>query len=256
MNTNPPKATKEKKKMIDFHSHILPNVDDGSKSIEESIELLKQTKQQGIKHIVATSHFYAADESPKDFIKRRNRSFKKLMKAIDGMQLPVVIPGAEVGYFEGMSDCEDLELLKIYGTPLLLVEMPVCSWSERMLYELEAIYEKTGLIPLIAHADRYISMLQDKKLIKHLSGLPVLIQVNSGFFINKKTRRFALSLLRKEQIHFIGSDCHNTSLRTQKIGEAIEIINKSSGNKYLRRISHIEKLAFKGSAEDLENYFI
>lgn len=242
--------------MIDFHSHILPKIDDGSSSINESLEMLTLTKQQGISHMVATPHFYASDTNPTDFIFKRNRAYQSLNTAVEGRALPKIIPGAEVSYFEGISDCEELNSLRILGTSLIMIEMPMCRWSERMLSELSAIYEKSGLIPLIAHVDRYIKLLRDKKIIEKLSGIPVLIQANASFFIDKKSSRLALSMLSKEKIHFLGSDCHNTVSRRPNLGNAIEIINGKLGNEAIQRITANERLVFSQSKAALEELFI
>lgn len=242
--------------MIDFHSHFLPKTDDGSSSIRESIEMLTSSKEQGIDRIVATPHFYASDESPSEFLQRRDYNYKKLSESLKDLSLPEIITGAEVGYFEGMSDCLELKSLMIEGTPLLMVEMPVCRWSDRMLYELMALYEKQGIIPLIAHIDRYIKLLHDKKIINKLSGLPVLIQANSSFFINKKTSRLALSLLSKEKIHLLGSDCHNTVSRPPNLGEAYSVIREKNRNDLLFRISENENLVFSKDKSSAEKLFI
>lgn len=242
--------------MIDFHSHILPKIDDGSSSINESIEMLTLTKQQGIGHIVATPHFYASETNPADFLSGRTHSYNKLSNAIEGGSLPKIIPGAEVSYFEGISDCEELESLKILGTSLIMIEMPMCKWSERMLSELAAIYEKSGLIPLIAHIDRYIRLLRDKKISDRLSGLPVLIQANASFFTDKKTARLALSMLSKEKIHLLGSDCHNVVSRRPNLGDAIEVINGKLGKEALQRIADNEKYVFSQNKPALEELFI
>ncbi len=242
--------------MIDFHSHILPKTDDGSSSVNESIEMLTLTKQQGINYIVSTSHFYASDESPSDFLLRRNSAYQKLNETIEGSSLPKIIPGAEVGFFEGMSDCTDLSKLKISGTPLLMVEMPVCRWSERMLYELEAIYEKQGIIPLIAHIDRYIKLLHDKKLADKVKGLPVLIQANASFFTDKKTSRTAFSLLSKEKIHLLGSDCHNITTRRPNLGDAYKAISDKLGNDAINKIRSNGRLVFSQQKTSLEELFI
>ena len=69
--------------MIDFHTHILPKMDDGSKSTEESIAMLKMQAEQGIRWVVATPHFYAEHESPQDFLQRRNHSYQSLQKEIE-----------------------------------------------------------------------------------------------------------------------------------------------------------------------------
>ncbi len=242
--------------MTDFHSHILPKTDDGSSSVYESIEMLTLTRHQGIDRIVATPHFYASDESPSEFLHRRNHNYQKLITATEELSVPQIILGAEVGFFEGMSDCSELKDLMISGTPLLMVEMPVCKWSDRMLYELFAINEKQGIIPLIAHIDRYIRLLHDKKLINKLSGLPVLIQANSSFFINKKTSRLAFSLLSKEKIHLLGSDCHNSTSRPQNLGDAFSSIREKLGNDALMRISANEKIVFSDNKSALEGLFI
>ena len=242
--------------MIDFHSHILPKTDDGSSSINESIEMLTISGQQGIDRIVATPHFYASDESPSEFLQRRDYNCNKLSESLKELSLPEIILGAEVGFFEGMSDCLELKSLMIEGTPLLMVEMPVCRWSDRMLYELMSLYEKQGIIPLIAHIDRYIRLLHDKKIINKLNGLPVLIQANSSFFINKKTSRLAVSLLSKEKIHLLGSDCHNTVSRPQNLGEAYSVIRDKNRSDLLFRISENENLVFSKNKSSLEKLFV
>lgn len=242
--------------MIDFHSHILPKTDDGSSSSNESIEMLTLTKEQGINYIVATPHFYASDESPSDFLSRRNASHSRLISKTEGLVLPQVIPGAEVGYFEGMSDCDELKKLMISGTHLIMIEMPVCKWSDRMLYELAAIYEKQDIIPLIAHIDRYIKLLHSKKIIDKLSGLPVLIQANASFFIDKKTSRLALSLLAKEKIHLLGSDCHNMTSRQPNLGYACDIISNKLGDDAIRKIISNGRLVFSQKKSSVEGLFI
>lgn len=242
--------------MIDFHSHILPKIDDGSSSSNESIEMLTLTKQQGIGHIVATPHFYASETNPAEFLSRRNASYNRLISVINGGNLPQIIPGAEVSYFEGISDCDELESLKILGTSLIMIEMPMCKWSERMLSELAAIYDKCGLVPLIAHIDRYIRLMHDKKLADRLSGLPVLIQANASFFIEKKSSRLALSMLSKGKIHLLGSDCHNVLTRRPNLGEAIEVINGKLGREAIQKITANEKAVFSQQKSALEELFI
>lgn len=242
--------------MIDFHSHIIPKIDDGSSSIDETTEMLSLAKHQGVNYMVATPHFYASQESPSEFLQRRNRYFKKTLEITEPLSLPKIIPGAEVGFFEGMSDCDVLKDLTILGTPLIMVEMPVCRWSDRMLGELGDIYEKQDIIPLIAHVDRYIKLLHDKKIVDKLKGLPVLIQANASFFIDKKTARLALSLLSKEKIHLLGSDCHNMTSRRPNLGEAYSIINEKLGNDAIQKIRSNGRLVFSQQKSLLEDLFI
>ena len=137
-----------------------------------------------------------------------------------------------------------------------MVEMPVCRWSDRMLNELVSVYEKQDIIPLIAHIDRYMKLLHTKSVIDKLCGLPVLIQANASFFINKKTSRIALSLLSKGKIHLLGSDCHNTTSRQPNLGFAREIISNKLGDDAVNKVISNGRLVFTQKKSSVEELFI
>ena len=100
-------------KIVDFHSHILPGIDDGSACVEDSIAMLRMEMEQGINHVVATPHFYAGHDRPEDFLARRDRAEEKLRKAMEGHPgLPQLTVGAEVYYFRGMSSLDSLRKLQ------------------------------------------------------------------------------------------------------------------------------------------------
>ena len=227
---------------VDFHTHILPGIDDGSRNTEESIALLKMEKEQGIKTVIATPHFYPHEDTPQRFLSRRQKAYEKLMEAIseeDG--LPQIIMGAEVYYFKGISEWSDLKDLAIQGTDYLLLEMPLGKWSDSMFEDIEGIYTKQGLVPIIAHLDRYIDFFNTNKIIKRLENMPVIVQANGNFFVNKKTRAKALKLLKKSGINIIGSDCHNITVRKPNLGLVAEIIKDQLGEEYINRINLTEK---------------
>ena len=104
--------------MIDFHSHFLPNMDDGSRSLEESCAMLRESARQGVTVMVATPHFYPARETPEAFLRRRSEAFERI-EADDGF--PKILLGAEVAYFHGISRCDCLDRLSTEGTKLLLL---------------------------------------------------------------------------------------------------------------------------------------
>ena len=97
-------------------------------------------------------------------------------------------------------------------------------WPERMLRELEAIHTERGLIPVLAHLDRYLGWLNAAALPRKLAALPVLIQVNASFFLQRSTRKTALRLLENGAVHLLGSDCHNTESRAPNLAAAQDVI--------------------------------
>lgn len=217
--------------MTDFHSHILPKMDDGSRSVEESALMLRALAEQGADRVVATPHFYANDESVSSFLERRRVSFEMLKASMQGTA-PEVILGAEVRFYEGISKLEGLESLCIEGTRLLLLEMSMKRWTEYVLKEIIDISCRGKVIPVIAHLDRYIKF-QSSDALNRLLANGVLVQINSSFVYEFFTRRKAIGLLKSGAVHFLGSDCHNLSDRAPDIGKAFEIILNKLGKEFL-----------------------
>ena len=215
---------------VDFHSHILPGVDDGSRSVEESLEMLRTEAQQGIGTVVATPHFYANHDTPERFLNRRAVAWEKLQAAMTNeAHLPAVILGAEVYYFPGISDSEVLPRLTTGQKKYIMLEMPTVPWTQNMYREMENIYTKHGITPIIAHIDRYLSPLRYRQILKRLEELPVLVQANSDFFLRPMTAPLALRMLKENRIHLLGSDCHNCGTRKPELGRAMEKIEKHLG---------------------------
>lgn len=224
--------------IVDFHTHILPGVDDGSDSLECSRRMLFMLKRQGVTHVVATPHFYASYDNPMRFLQRRQGSYEQLRAAMNP-DFPELILGAEVHFFEGISDCEDLHQLAIGDTGYILVEMPAVLWTDRMLRELVELKYKHGLTPIIAHLDRYMSPLRSHGLPEKLRELPVLVQANTGCFLRSTSRRMALRLLREGTVHLLGSDCHNLTTRRPDMERAFAVIERNLGQEALDRIHRI-----------------
>ena len=232
--------------IIDFHSHILPKIDDGSGSLEESIEMLKMETAQGIRRVVATPHFYAQYDAPEKFLSKRYESVMALREQMQRHQsMPKLAVGAEVYFFPGMSHSSLLPHLTIGGKRCILIEMPGSPWTESMYRELVDISQKRELLPIIAHVDRYISPLRTYGIPERLEELPVLVQANASFFLKNSTRRMALKMLQKDQIQLLGSDCHNLSTRKPNLGEAVDVIQRKLGQEVLDRIGRYQKEVLK-----------
>lgn len=229
-------------KLIDFHTHILPGIDDGSSSLDESIGMLRMEAEQGIECVVATPHFYANHDSPEAFLERRAAAQKLLeerMLKYEG--LPKLQIGAEVHYFSGISESYALKYLTFLQKRCILIEMPMAPWTDNMYKELENIRYKQNIIPIIAHVDRYISPLNTYNIPKRLAEMPVFVQANANFFLRPSTRMMAMRMLKNDQIHLLGSDCHNLNTRLPNLGDAREKIEKHLGSQALRRISRYQE---------------
>lgn len=197
--------------MTDFHTHILPGMDDGSRDVAMSLSMLRELARQGITLAVMTPHFYAGENSPRRFLERRERAWQQLRDCLEP-GLPEIRLGAEVQFFEGICNAEDVSSLRIQGTNFLLLEMPFCKWTSRMLGEALELNDREDVQVVLAHIDRYLSM-QPKEVWSRLRDRGVRMQANVSFFASWRTRRSAISMLADGRIHLLGSDCHNLEAR-------------------------------------------
>lgn len=205
--------------MIDLHTHILPNMDDGCKNVNESEQMLRELKQQGVTTIVATPHFYAEQEAPQEFLLRRKKASEQLKNA-------EVLLGAEVAYFNGISRCEEITLLCIEGTRLLLLELPFDAWNRTMLDEVCSMNKRLGIITVIAHIDRYRSLPNFSEAIERMLQCGIKMQCNAASITSICSGRRLLRMIRNGMIHFIGSDCHNMTHRPPNIAKAMARMEK------------------------------
>ena len=197
--------------MIDFHTHILPGMDDGCKSVAESLWMLRQEQQQGVDTVVLTPHYYPWENSPEEFLVRRSRAWEALKKQLPE-DSPRLLLGAEVHYFEGIGSAPQLKMLRISGTDLLLLEMPFARWTQRMVEDLLECASTPNIQVVLAHGERYFS-LQPKAIWPRLRGSGIWMQANVSFFSSWKTRYQAMRMLQRGEIQFLGSDCHRQHWR-------------------------------------------
>ena len=223
---------------VDFHAHILPRMDDGSGSVEESMAMLALSREQGIGHVVATPHFRASRDTLEGFLEKRSRREDALREEMaKNGNLPRLSVGAEVLYFRGISECDFLDKLTISGKRCILIEFPLAPWPETVYRELEQIRTRQGLTPVIAHIDRYIGPFRSYGIPERLAELPVLVQANGEFFLRKTTAAMALKLLKADQIHLLGSDCHNMNARKPNLGPALQLIERKLDRDVLLRLN-------------------
>ena len=213
--------------MIDIHSHILPGMDDGSSSLEESLSMARESARQGVRLLAATPHFYATQEDPNSFLRRREKSLALLESAWQD-SFPTLLVGAEVRYFDGISRVEKIAHLTLDHTRILLLEMPFTSWSGRMVDEVLELQRSRGLQVLLAHVERYLKD-QNGQVWETFRQNGVWMQCNANFFLRWQTKRKAQALFKKGEIQMLGSDTHNMTSRPPNLAMARDALVKSLG---------------------------
>ncbi len=189
---------------VDFHTHILPRCDHGSRSIGMAAAQWQLLTDAGLSAVVATPHFYAHEEATVEaFLARRDAAAQRLAEAVGGTG-PKLYLGAEVLVFPGLETLPDLGSLCIGGSDILLLEMPLGGWSQEHLETVAAVAER-GITPLIAHIDRY--SLSSLDILYDNPALLFQVNVRSLLGLGPKARYFR-RMLRAGAVAALGSDLH------------------------------------------------
>ena len=221
--------------MIDFHTHILPGMDDGSRSPEETGEMLRLMQEQGVDVAVATPHFDMRRETIEGFLERRRQSAALIPEDFRAVQ---IVLGAEVFYCGvELHQIEQIENLCIGQTRFMLIETFVTEWREQFKTELLALLATRNITPVIAHIERYCNNVKNMKMIRELKSKGAVLQMNAGCFIRRSTRKSALRLLKDESVDILGSDCHRVSVRTPNLDRAISAIRQYAGDETVDRLN-------------------
>lgn len=219
---------------VDFHTHILPGMDDGSRSPEESLTMLQECARCGVEYVVLTPHFYAERENPRKFLARRAKSFEKLAAVCTDRE-PKLILGAEVAYYEGLTEMAEIASMRIGDTRGIMIEMPQRPWSGRMVEDLLEIQRRPGYRVILAHIERYAA-LQSEDTLENLVSNGIRMQSNAEFFNGVFTRHKAVRMLRKGLIHLLGTDCHNMTNRAPHMDLAAQFIERRCGTSALQEL--------------------
>ncbi|MEI3606615.1 CpsB/CapC family capsule biosynthesis tyrosine phosphatase [Pseudogracilibacillus sp. SE30717A] len=217
--------------MIDIHSHILPGIDDGAKTEQDSLDMAKAAIEQGVTKIVASPHHKNRTyDNYKDDILTHVSVLNDLFQA-NGVPLEV-IAGQEVRiYGEVMEDLERGEILPVNDSKYLLIEFPsdsVPHYTEQLLYDIQL----AGIKPVIVHPERNRELLQNHRRMYELVRNGALTQVTAASVVGKfgkQIEEFTHQLIEANLAHFIASDAHNTTTRGFCMQEAFEFVKKQYG---------------------------
>lgn len=219
--------------MTDWHTHILPGMDDGARDVETSLAMLRAEYAQGVDTVALTSHFYGDRESVSSFLRRREEAYARLSESIDRLpveereRLPRLVLGAEVTWVPQILRWGELDPLCYAGSEYLLLEMPFAPWGVQVFRSLYDIMNGTGLTPVIAHLDRYRGTVSKSQMEELFSiGLPV--QLSAETFLHFSTRGWAMRLLREGKAHMLISDAHDLNERPVNMGAAMAAVERRS----------------------------
>ena len=201
--------------MIDIHCHILPEVDDGSRSLNESIEMALIAKEQGIKKIVNTSHYHP------DF---RYKKGEELLKELDDFNRILkenmidieVLIGNEIYYTKDLiKKIDELDFYTLNNSRYILIELPPTNFPSDLCDIVYELKEK-NYIPVFAHIERYREVQETPNLVYDIISAGAIIQINSNSILGKngkELQRICNTLISLNMVHIVGTDAHRSKRR-------------------------------------------
>ena len=221
--------------ICDIHSHILPGMDDGCKTVEESIAVLQRMYSDGVRKVFATPHYYAR-ESVEAFLCRRQKSFDALQCCMEG-ELPEICCGAEVAWFPNLGADDGIKELCLGNSGYLLLELPFTPWSGQVIRDVNNLSLR-GITPILAHFERYWRY-QSEDSIQQLLQCDVLVQMNADTILDLWQRFAAVKALKKGKVHLLGSDCHGLTRRPSHLVQAVDALQKKKLFKILEQMESL-----------------
>lgn len=215
--------------MLDFHSHILPSIDDGSDSVETSLKLLDLEDSQGIDTVVLTPHYYIQEQEPDKFLSKREEAYQKLVKNYKGNIK--LLKGCECHYYNGISKSDFIEKLCVENTNILLLELPFS--RKASLNELFQLNCRVQVV--LAHIERYLGMYSRKEIDEMISH-GIYLQCNGEVFNKKTFKGIIKDYFEAGKIMFLGSDTHNLDERKPNLKEAYDFIEKNYSRELLDKL--------------------
>lgn len=227
--------------MIDIHSHIIPNVDDGARSVEETFNILKEAQEAGFTDVILTSHFLLNyyETNAQELIFWKEKLQEVLKKQGTKINLH---SGMEIYITNQMEELlENKKILTLANSRYMLIELPLATnvkYFDYVVYYLEA----KGIKPIIAHPERYKCVQKDPDIVEEYIEKGCLIQCNYGSIVNlygREAEKTIKTLLKKNQVHFLGSDVHRENGIYLIILDAIKKIRKIIGENKINEITTI-----------------
>ena len=221
--------------MIDFHTHILPNLDDGARSIEEAQQLIKEAKNAGFDKVILTTHYMEGHYEKN--INEREKVQEELARNIKDVETYL---GNEIYLSSNIIKLlEDEKASTINNTSYVLFEM---SMEEEPLDLYDNIYNmiRNKVVPILAHPERYPYIQKEPDIIYELIEKGVYMQVDYGSFIGEsgtKAKMIAMKMLENNSVHFLGTNAHKANTIYKYIPGIVEILKNKIGKEKVYEIT-------------------
>lgn len=223
---------------VDIHCHILPGVDDGSQTPEETKAMLQKAWDEGIQIMVATPHYHKQrGKNDIELIKKQLLLTRKLAKEVNPkMQICL---GMEIYYGEDVPELlKEGRVVSIRKSRYILVEF---SPGDEFQYILNAVrkLQMSGHTVIIAHIERYNCLRKDISNVEYLREMGAYLQVNTGSITGRygrSVKKFLREVLKAHLVQLVGTDAHGSERRTPKMQEAYKEVVKRCGEEYADQI--------------------
>ncbi len=208
--------------MIDLHSHIIPGVDDGAATVDDALEMARVARDDGITTVVATPHRNPWSYREDRVDAERRLEEVRLACRREGVELQLLLGGEAYISPDLVEQVESGLALTINGSRYLLIEWPYehyPPYSERVLFELQV----HGIVPIIAHAERYRIIRRDPFYLVTLIERGVLVQVTASGLLGEfgpEIQRTTEMLVAGRLAHVIASDSHGVDRRPPRLSAA------------------------------------
>ena len=242
--------------MIDFHNHILPKIDDGSKSLNMSIEMLREAHAQGITDVVNTVHFQHPKFEGKEIsFKLIQNKTSMLQNELKKRRIPIKIHvGAEVFYLPNLLSLKDNPLTTFGNGKYMLIEFQTNHIPDKHRETLFNLKMK-GVTPIIAHPERYHSVQKDINLVYDWLNAGCIIQVDAGSLLGlmgKSALKASQVILKQNWCQIIGSDAHDNKKRNFVLNDGLNISKKLIGNVANNYVNSYPKAIIEGKPIKIE----
>lgn len=231
--------------IIDIHNHMLFGVDDGAKTVEDSIALIKDAINKGVSHIILTPHYKLNDKNIKLDMKIVSKNFNILKQIVENENLNIKLHlGNEIYFRSNFYELlESGEFNSLAGSKYILIEFSVINTPKNIP---EMCYESRikGYIPIIAHVERYETLYNNNSLLSEILNEGAHLQVNASTIINmesKESYKFSNYLLKNELVSFVASDVHDLDARCLYLDLAYKKVMKLCGDNYADKIFNINQ---------------